>query len=304
MTGEIDLAALSARYGRRFTGIELVVGGVNRTYRISDGETDFYLRLYRLSGRSEDDIAFEIQLLESFPPLLDVSVARPVSTSYGPPAFLLEIGGERRHACLFHSVDGRELVISREDMAIFGAGLAKLHAALPTSSIPHQRVIAPMSVCDEAIEVLQSFRLGEPLAQIIEADCRPFLEAVDRLNLPRGICHGDAWAANVRISDEKLAFFDFDDCGVGPLMIDLGAQAWHLHHDDDGNASALMGSFISGYDAVRTLDDEERDALPAFVALAEIRSLLFLAKYCALTNEMWQEIAARAPRVLLSLRKS
>ena len=304
MNEDIDLAALSRRYGRRFTSVSLVVDGVNRTYRISAGQDFFYLRLYRLSGRSDRDIAFEIQLLEQFPMLPDVTVARPVSPLYGPHVFLLDLPGERRRACLFHSVDARELIVSLQDMALFGIGLGKLHAAFLSGSIPPGRVIAPMSICSELIEVLRSFQPGEILAQMIEADCRPVLEFVDQLDLPRGICHGDAWTANARISGDKIAFFDFDDCGVGPLMIDLGTQAWHLMNDDDVDADAMLLSLLAGYDTVRTLRADERAVLPTFIALAEIRSLLFLAKYCRLTKEMWGAIALRATKTLSILRRS
>ncbi len=304
MKEDIDLAALSARYGRQFSDISPVVDGVNRTYRISDGVALFYLRLYRASGRSDHDIAFEIELLEKFPSLPDVAVARPVSPLCGPPVFALDVTGESRRACLFHSVDGREPVVSRQAMAVFGTGLAKLHAGLLSARIPPGRGIASMSICTESIEVLRSFRSGEMLAQMIEADCRPALEAVDRLDLPRGICHGDAWTANVRISDEKIAFFDFDDCGEGPLMIDLGTQAWHLMNGDDGDLDAMLLSLLAGYDAVRTLAPDERAVLPAFVALAEIRSLLFLIKYCGLTQEMWREVVSRAAKTFSILRKS
>ncbi|MER8846134.1 hypothetical protein [Mesorhizobium australicum] len=31
----------------------------------------------------------------------------------------------------------------------------------------------------------------------------------------------------------------------------------------------------------------ELDVLPLFMGLAEVRSLLFLARYCALTNDLW-----------------
>ncbi len=301
---DIDLAALSRRYGRRFTSISLVVGGVNRTYCISDGLSFFYLRLYRLSGRSDRDVAFEIQILERFPIRTDVAVARPVSPLYGPPVFVLDLPGERRRACLFHSAEGRELIVSRQDMRLFGIGLGKLHAAFLSGSIPPGRLIAPMSICNETIELLRSFRSGEVLAQMIEADCRPVLESVDQLDLPRGICHGDAWTANARISRDKVAFFDFDDCGVGPLMIDLGTQAWHLISDDQGDADAMLLALLGGYDTVRTLRADERAVLPAFIAFAEIRSLLFLAKYCELTNDIWAALALRATKTLSILRRS
>lgn len=190
---EIDIDELSERYGRRFTGIELAVDGINRTYRVAEGEAVF---------------------------------------------------------------------------------------------------------CREAIEVLRSFQAGHPLAQMIGDGCLPVLTSPDQLALPRGICHGDAWRANARLSDDTIAFFDFDDCGIGPLMIDLGTQAWHLLHDNRADATARTACFVNGYDSVRRLTTEEREALPAFIALAEIRSLLFLAKYCALTTQMWDEIGRRASGTL------
>ena len=297
MNEDIDLAALSRRYGRQFTSVSLVVDGVNRTYRISAGQDFFYLRLYAFTG---DQTAISL-LRYSFWSSSRCCRMLPshgrshhcTALTYSCWIFRENAGA---HVCLL--VDARELIVSLQDMALFGIGLGKLHAAFLSGSIPPGRVIAPMSICSESIEVLRSFQLGEILAQMIEADCRPVLESVDQLDLPRGICHGDAWMANARISGDKIAFFDFDDCGVGPLMIDLGTQAWHLMNDDDVDADAMLLSLLAGYDTVRTLRADERAVLPTFIALAEIRSLLFLAKYCRLTKEMWGAIALRATKTL------
>jgi Ser/Thr protein kinase RdoA (MazF antagonist) len=63
---DIDLHALSNRYGRVFAGCTLVVPGANRTYRLNAGDNAYYLRLYRPFGRSKAEIAFEMCLLHKF----------------------------------------------------------------------------------------------------------------------------------------------------------------------------------------------------------------------------------------------
>lgn len=80
---DIDLHALSSRYGRVFAGCTLVVPGANRTYRLNAGDNAYYLRLYRPFGRSKVEIAFEMCLLREFRPMPGIDVARPIPTVDG-----------------------------------------------------------------------------------------------------------------------------------------------------------------------------------------------------------------------------
>ncbi|WP_085034564.1 phosphotransferase [Ensifer aridi] len=104
--------------------------------------------------------------------------------------------------------------------------------------------------------------------------------------IPAGLCHGDAWTGNVRVHQGRAKFFDSDDFGHDPLVLDLGTAAWHLACENSPDSDAMVIALLAGYEKVRPLSPDEKDALPLFIKFAEDRSLLFLARYCALTDEM------------------
>ncbi|QRM32705.1 phosphotransferase enzyme family protein [Microvirga sp. VF16] len=295
---EPDLASLSQRYASRFTAIELVVGGVNRTYRVRDAENVFYLRLYRSIGRSVPEIDLEIRLLMLFPDDAGVEVARPVATADGRFLVTLERDAEPRHACLFEAIQGREMANSPADMRLFGTALATLHSAMPLSLDADMRSLDPTVICHHAIKALGSIGGSQPLIRTIERECLPAFQNPGVSRLPAGLCHGDAWPGNVRVRDGKVGFFDFDDFDYGPLIIDLGTAAWHRGQEGGQARDEVISALVSGYETARSLSAGEKAALPPFIKLAEIRSLLFLAQYCALTEEMWSDVFNRAHNLL------
>lgn len=64
-------------------------------------------------------------------------------------------------------------------------------------------------------------------------------------------------------------------------------------HDGGADAGGLIASLLGGYERVRPLSVEERASLPLFIALAELRSLLFLSRFCV-SDELWEEVMQRA----------
>jgi Ser/Thr protein kinase RdoA (MazF antagonist) len=126
--------------------------------------------------------------------------------------------------------------------------------------------------------------------ELVEPIRNEYLQSLLKLDLGglvSGICHGDPWTGNARVQNGKTVFFDFDDFGHGPFVLDLSTAAWHFAHEESVQNEAMTKALISGYAKVRPLSGPELEALPIFIKLNEVRSLLFLARYCVLSNEMW-----------------
>ncbi len=305
---DLDLKFLSARYGRDFDAAELVVGGANRTYRLGAGADHVYLRLYRPVGRSLAEIAFELDLLRQCRPSPGIGVARPIATSDGADLVSLSFEGAARYGCLFTALEGRPLTHAPSDMKRLGASTAKLHAALSGISGGEARPLEPSALCRGAVEALRAIPGSAPTRDAIEAWCARSFGVAARPPLPSGNCHGDVWARNAVVQghgqeqghgqgqgqEHGIGFFDFDDCGHGPYLIDLGTAAWHLMARDGSVAQAAMAALVAGYEGVRPLEEAERRGLLDFVRLAEVRSLRFLAAYCQLDPQLWQSVLARA----------
>ncbi|MBD8906988.1 phosphotransferase [Methylorubrum zatmanii] len=295
---DIDLHDLSRCYGRVFTGCELVVPGVNRTYRLAAGGDLSYLRLYRPVGRSLTDIAFELRLLRQVRTTPGIDVARPIRTVDGLDCAEVAFGGVSRTACLFHALEGRPITDAPEDVALFGAALAKLHAAMAGIDGGGARPLDAGALCLRAAISLTRIP-GSEAARRAVGRCRAeILGDPAAHDLPSGNCHGDARTANAVVRDRTVGFFDFDDCGYGPYLLDLGTAARHFAAGDPSRTGALVAALLRGYDGERSLSSAERHALSHYVKLAEVRSLLFLAEFCLLADGLWPRVLDRATKLL------
>ncbi|KAB0264903.1 phosphotransferase [Microvirga brassicacearum] len=96
---------------------------------------------------------------------------------------------------------------------------------------------------------------------VIESEYLPSLVRLDLRALPVGICHGDPWTGNARFQNDRTVFFDFDDFGRGPLVLDLSTAAWHFADEESLENRAMMEGLIAGYQKVRPTVSE-LDAFP------------------------------------------
>ncbi|WP_407529707.1 phosphotransferase enzyme family protein [Methylobacterium oryzisoli] len=295
---DIDLHDLSRCYGRAFAGCELVVPGVNRTYRLAAGDDLYYLRLYRPVGRSPAEIAFELRLLREVRPTSGIDVARPIRTVHGADCAQVAFGGVDRVACLFQALEGRPVTYDPDDVTLFGAALAKLHGALAGIDGGEVRPLNPEALCVRAAAALTGVAGSEAARRAIDRCRTELLGDPAPHDLPSGNCHGDAWSANAVVQGGTVGFLDFDDCGYGPYLLDLGTAAWHLVVREQPRAGALIAALLAGYETGRALSEAERQALPCYVKLAEIRALLFLAEFCTLADGLWPRALDRATNLL------
>lgn len=298
------LSELARLYGVAFTGIEPITAGVNTTARVTSASGTFYLRLYRPKGRSADAIAYEIDLVRHLhnQPGFDVSI--PVSQSDGNFFSDWHGGAGPRKLCLFSPAKGRELNRTKSDIDALAGATAALHRACLGASLSAERFLYPKDICARSLAALNSVNTH---TRQMAAELAPFAEAIPELinaaNLIHAPCHGDLWAGNARISDGRVTFFDFDECGTGPLMLDLGTLAWHLSQEESPEAEEGLQSFLETYVESGPLPPSDLDMLPHFIVLAQFRSLLFLARYCVLADDLWQDVARRNS-LLLSARTS
>lgn len=295
---DIDLHALSRCYGRVFADCELVVPGWNRTYRLITDDDAYYLRLYRPIGRSAAEIAFEMSLLREAKPTPGIEVARPIQTVDGMDCARVLFDGVDRVSGLFHALDGRTITNDPEDVALFGSALAKLHGALAGIEAGGGRPLDLATLCSHPTVSLASIPGSEAAQRAVDRYRAGMLVDPVARDLPLGNCHGDARLANVVARDGTVGFFDFDDCGNGPYMLDLGTAAWHFVRSNPANTAALVAALLAGYERIRPLSGAERRALPHFIKLAEVRALLFLAEFCVLPNDLWPHVLDQATNLL------
>ncbi|MBU9198002.1 phosphotransferase enzyme family protein [Burkholderia gladioli] len=296
----MDLARLSHLFGHHIDGAVLVQDGINKIYRIEkSGAQPRYLRLFRRSGRSREEIDFELHLLHQLPDMVGVAVARPLPNVDG--ALLSEVldEDETRLACMFEAAEGWVPKSDVSDMKQLGQALAILHEAARRVPLPFSRPMDPSATIRDSIRSLEKIgATGLAIAQQIERECTHLPSTLTRSTLPFGPCHGDVWAGNVRMLDEKVTFFDFDECGFGPYVMDLATPAWHLIVQKRSEAGTLWNAFLGGYESQRQLHDAEKEVLPCAIMLRHISSLLSLARFCTLPEALWIDTADRTHSII------
>jgi Ser/Thr protein kinase RdoA (MazF antagonist) len=113
----------------------------------------------------------------------------------------------------------------------------------------------------------------------LHAECRTVLTMVAEAagSVPESIVHGDVWARNaVQSSPSGVTFVDWETCGLGLAVVDLGNSLLECHLDadlpDDQPSRWLIepstdwiGAVASGYARIRSLSAPELDLLPAAV---------------------------------------
>lgn len=111
---------------------------------------------------------------------------------------------------------------------------------------------------------------------------KEFYNTLDELNqLPKdyssyGIIHSDIHFKNFNVSDNVLAYFDFDDCEYGWFINDISVQLFYFYvenydsNEKNNDAIYFLKNFLEGYQSENFLDSYWITKLPLFLKLREI----------------------------------
>jgi Ser/Thr protein kinase RdoA (MazF antagonist) len=106
----------------------------------------------------------------------------------------------------------------------------------------------------------------------LDATLRGRLAAFGKSRERYGLIHADLRLANLLVDGQQTSVIDFDDCGMGWLLYDLGAALSFI--EDDPRVPALVDAWVTGYRAQRPLPAEDEAEIPTFVLM---RRLLLVA---------------------------
>ncbi len=93
---------------------------------------------------------------------------------------------------------------------------------------------------------------------------------------------------------------DFDDCGFGWFMYDLGSSLSFIEHDP--TVPALIDSWVRGYRAVAELSAQEEAELPTFVLLRRLLLVAWIGSHS--DTDLAQSMGAEFTRVSCDLAES
>lgn len=260
-----DLAASSA--------CKFYVLGLHDNYLLESGTQKFILRIYRNDWRSDEEVRFELDLLD-FLGNQSAPVAAPLRTKSGELLFTIDSPEGKRVAALFHfaagCAPGNE--ISTEESALLGRTIAGIHRITDAFYTPYQRPRLDLPyLLDCSLAAIESF---------VDAETRAYLGKLqgwlgDRLaplaKQPGlfGMCIGDVNPTNFHITElQQLTVFDFDQCGYGYRAFEIGKFISSIHPLKAKDA--IADAFIEGYQQVRALSQTEVGAIPYFEMVSVI----------------------------------
>lgn len=238
--------------------------GMNHTYFLSDYETKYALRVYSHNWRTKSEITEEIKLLK----LLSensLSVSFPIQDKNGE--FIQEINAPEgiRYVVLFSFAKGEKIRFTdRETCFLIGTLMAKIH------NLTSNKTIDRISYDKESLLELpyehlkQLFPEKLPEMEFIK-NIGDFFYKTDFENIQNGIVHMDIWYDNMAVTNEKeITFYDFDFCGNGAQILDVGYFCKHLFHieTDKKEYEIKMKYFLDGYQSIRLISNNELKLIP------------------------------------------
>jgi Ser/Thr protein kinase RdoA (MazF antagonist) len=274
--------------------------GIHDTYLVSNGSIHLILRVYRKGWKSLANVKAELDVLLSLKQK-GVDVAVPFKDRDGLYVQELLFPEGVRYAVVFMYAPGIKLKQLKEDTAeLFGKKLAALHVA--SNEMNHeglQRNYYLGNVFNSTMECISSVITDPGVIEslrLLYFKMDSVFNLFDTDQLKIGVCHGDAHFENAhfKIESGKVAFYDFDFCGNGYLLYDVGSFCYH-----ERNSEQNVKAFLRGYQTIIPLSSLEHKLIPFFTVLMKIFHLGARAKNAdGNKNPLWPK-----PEILLKIQE-
>lgn len=267
------------------------VRGLHDNYLISASSSRYILRVYRNNWRSDEEIGFELELLD-FLGIKGAHVAFPLRTRSGGLSFVIDCPEGKRTAALFHYANGQSPGnnITNENGFLLGKSVADIHHLAENFKTKHTRQILDIPyLLDESIIAIEPFVNTEILAYLkdIQNKLHYTIPQLPKKQEIYGICTGDVNPTNFHINENILTVFDFDQCGYGFRAFEIGKFISSIHTLK--NKKSIANEFLEGYQQIRQLDRDEIAAIPYFEMVAVIWVMAININNADLIGYKWLE---------------
>jgi Ser/Thr protein kinase RdoA (MazF antagonist) len=255
----------------------------NDHYLVTAGDGRQYVaRVYQQGDslqRQESDYEFEMEWL-NFLRSRNIPVSGPLCRNDNRYLGRLLAPEGVRYYALFDLAKGAPLSLKKpEQLYIFGAKMAEIHAASNEFHTPHHRQPIDLAfLVDRPVEKLRHFWSQDRMDDLdlvvstAEEARHEVVTLLERDDLPAdawGPIGGDFHSSNVHFHDNKEpTFFNFDLCGPGWRAYDIAA--FLLNTNLIHTSTKLSEAFFAGYYSVRPLARSEHEAVAPFITLRRI----------------------------------
>ncbi len=238
--------------------------GMNHTYFLSDNKTTYVLRVYSYHWRSKSEISEELNLLN----LLNahhLGVSFPIPDKHGELIQEIDAPEGLRYATLFSFAKGEKIrFLDEETCFSIGVLMAKIHDLTANKTIDRISYDKASLITQPYEHLKTCFSETLPEMKFIKGLGELF-QYTDFENTQKGIVHLDIWYDNMAVTDDKvITVFDFDFCGNGIQVLDVGYFCKQLFHieTDKKTYEQKKKQFLKGYQSIRLLSDHELQFIP------------------------------------------
>lgn len=242
--------------------------GVNHTYFISDHETKFAFRVYCHEWRTKTEIEQELALLNLLRENA-LSLSYPISDRNG--TFIQEINAPEgiRYGVLFSFAKGEKMrFMSNETCFSIGSLMALIHNVTESKKINRVNYDSEILLNEPYTHLKPFFDEDLNEMKFLKEIGSTIATRIKGRNLSEnktGIVHLDIWYDNLSVNNEnEITIFDFDNCGNGLLILDVGYFCKQLFfiESDKNEYESKVKSFLNGYQKTRNLSEEEIGLIP------------------------------------------
>ncbi|GEM50252.1 hypothetical protein EB1_00420 [Empedobacter brevis NBRC 14943 = ATCC 43319] len=242
--------------------------GVNHTYFLSNVNTKYVVRVYCHNWRTKAEIQEELDLLNSLKKY-NLSVSTPIPDKNGNLIQEILAPEGLRYVVLFTFAEGEKMrFMTNETCFAVGSMMAKIHNVTATKKINRINYNSDVLLYKayEKLNLFFSENLDEMiyLKQISSKIAKRF-KKIHLSEHQKGIVHLDIWYDNLSVNKEnEITIFDFDNCGNGSLILDIGYFCKQLFfiETDKNKYETKVESFLNGYKKERNLSGKELDLIP------------------------------------------
>lgn len=280
----IAVAALD-QFGIQGARLKFIRYEHNAVYRVEDASGErFLLRIATDRHYGADEMRSEVAWLRHLGQTTDLLVPVPVEAGDGQRVVIVDVDqlAGPRHCALFRWLDGRWLARrpAQSTVGRLAEMTARMHAAadefVPPAAFTRppwdwQRIFGPGTVLGGA-PLLVPFDdddyavLGGAAERI-----RAVFERLQAIPCSHGIIHGDLHRENVLVHKGALALIDFDDCGAGCYLTDVGAMLNSIRRHMAPDAfPRIRSTFVERYAALRPVPPDLDSLIDDFIVLREI----------------------------------
>ena len=272
--------------------IRLLKYGYNAVFQVDTSDRKRYVfRIHVPNLRTPANMQAEMNWLADINQTTDIPVPKPIKNKQGDLIHIAQVKGmEKTCPCVLMTyLDGRHQRSNASDTMIrkMGARMAQLHNHAESYQ-PTEKLDLPLYNRIWHFNADKSPLYEYPDKKLIPAKRRKiireasdqaeaFLKELYKKRKGRHIIHADLHLGNVKLLKGEVQVFDFDDCGIGYFIQDLGISFYYLTYLRNFG-ERLYDIWLEGYAQVRDTSNLPLELLPKVMIHRELQVTHYLVQ--------------------------